>query len=313
MNDHSIKAGVLVGEPANVFLSVLLILSAHLRLLLLGPLIAGLIGFGSAYLVPASYESRSVLRFAVASGPTSSGSSKQTSVPDYSLSADAAVAVLGSSDLLLSLLPNAPWLRHDGSRSDGLDAMRKEVYASINRRDGLMTLVSFGPTPEQARSLHLAAIERLRALTLPKGNALADLEKRRSFAVATLSEMDSVLPSISRKVGSESSIGDKTANTYGLLLEHRQFTVETIQSIEMSLRGFGDEVFVQTPSLPDEPVKPNKKLIALASAIGSFFAILAFVFARQAVRRAEERPSDLKVLQAIVMNLRGAFGLSARQ
>ena len=55
-----------------------------------------------------------------------------------------------------------------------------------------------------------------------------------------------------------------------------------------AVQGLDNDDVVQTPTLPESAIKPKKSLIAIGAAIASGFLLLVFVFARQALRSAQE-------------------------
>jgi uncharacterized protein involved in exopolysaccharide biosynthesis len=281
------------GEEEISLLDLLTTLSANLRLLVLGPVLAGLVALGASYMLTPTFESRSVLRF-----PN-----------DNELNNDAVAALLGSTDLLLPLLSQTPWLEQNESRSVSLDALRKRVQASVNKKDGTVTLTTSASTPERAHTLQKNVIGLLRQLTTPRGNRLSALQQQKSMAEATLAELDKVMPTLARQVGANTADSENAARTYSLLLQQRDATQRTLQTIQNSLDSFGDEVFTQAPTLPDTSVKPQIALIAVLAALATGFALLIWVFVRQALRNAAENPQDAARLAAIRANLARSLGL----
>ena len=62
-----------------------------------------------------------------------------------------------------------------------------------------------------------------------------------------------------------------------------------VLTILRSLKGLSrDEVLRQPPTLPTEATKPKKSLIAVLAALGSGFALLLWVFMRQAWKNAAQ-------------------------
>ena len=79
-----------------------------------------------------------------------------------------------------------------------------------------------------------------------------------------------------------------------------------VLTILRSLKGLSrDEVLRQPPTLPTEATKPKKSLIAVLAALGSGFALLLWVFMRQAWKNAAQDPEMAKK-QA---QLRAALGI----
>jgi uncharacterized protein involved in exopolysaccharide biosynthesis len=273
-------------------LDLLTTVSSNLRLLVLGPVLAGLLALGICYLVTPTFESRSVLRFQ----------------SDNELNNDTVAALLGSTDLLLPLLSQTPWLVQNGSRSGSLDALRQRVQTMVNKKDGTVTLVTTAPTPEGAHTLQKNVITLLRQLTMPKGNRLAALQQQKTMVETTLAELDKVMPTLARQVAANTADSENAARTYSLLLQQRDASQRALQNILYSLQSFGDEVFAQAPTIPDTSVKPQKALIALLAALATGFVLLIWVFIRQALRNAAQNPQDAARLAAIRSNMARSVG-----
>jgi len=266
-------------------LDLLATITEHLRLLVIGPLVVGLLALGISFVVTPTYESRSVLRLG-----------------------EGTTALLASDDLLAPLLPLAPWIDTNAPRVAQLQALRDHVKPTFNKKDGTLTLTVSGPTAAQAHKLHLATIDELRKQLLPKGRSLEQTEQRRKTAQATLDELNAVIPALSQNVVRPSADSEASSRAYSLLLQQRLSAQQTLQDIDNSLKPFGEEVFAQLPSLPDKPVKPKKGLIAIVATLAAGFVLLVFVFVRQAMRNAAHNPQDAQRLQAIRVNIAKSLG-----
>lgn len=266
-------------------LDLLATITEHLRLLVIGPLVVGLLALGISFVVTPTYESRSVLRLG-----------------------ESTTALLASDDLLAPLLPLAPWIDTNAPRVAQLQALRDHVKPTFNKKDGTLTLTVSGPTAAQAHKLHLATIDELRKQLLPKGRSLEQTEQRRKTAQATLDELNAVIPALSQNVVRPSADSEASSRAYSLLLQQRLSAQQTLQDIDNSLKPFGEEVFAQLPSLPDKPVKPKKGLIAIVATLAAGFVLLVFVFVRQAMRNAAHNPQDAQRLQAIRVNIAKSLG-----
>jgi uncharacterized protein involved in exopolysaccharide biosynthesis len=267
-------------------LDLLATLTENLRLLVLGPLVVGLLALGVTYVMTPTYESRSVLRLG-----------------------EGTSALLASDDLLSKLLPVADWLPNSPSRTAQLNSLSAHIKPTFSKKDGTFILTVTGPTPEQALKLHQATIEQLRQFLLPQGKSLADIQSRLDIARATLNELNEVIPPLSKKVVQASPDSEASSRAYSLLLQQRLATMQTIQELTSQLLPFGAETMAQAPSLPDKPVKPKKALTAIIATLAAGFALLVFVFIRQAVRNAADHPEDAARLAAIRRNLAQSLGM----
>ena len=100
------------------------------------------------------------------------------------------------------------------------------------------------------------------------------------------------------------TLGDAGTSLVALGELQARYLAEVI-NIPRALQGLSRDVAIQSPTLPTDPVAPKKSLIAVLAALGSGFALLLWVFMRQAWRGAAQNP-DAAEKQA---KLRLAFGL----
>lgn len=285
MNTNPVVFHDSVPDDEISLLDLLATVTENLRLLIAGPLVVGLLALGIAFVLPQTFESRSVLRL----------DEKTT-------------AALASDDLLAPLLPLALWIDNNAPRTVQLQALREHIQPSFNKKDGTLSVTVSAPSAEQAQRLHLAAIEELRKQLQPKGKELDQLKARRVVAQATLSELNGVLPILSASISRNNSDSEASSRAYSLLLQQRQGAQQTLQEIDNALEPFGDEAFAQMPSLPDKPVKPKKGLIAVLATLAAGFVLLLFVFVRQALSNAAHNPQDAQRLEAIRVNIAKSLG-----
>lgn len=272
-------------------LDLLATVTENLTLLVIGPLLAGLVALGVTFVVPPTYESRSVLRLE-----------------------ESTIALIKSDDLLTPLLPKAPWIKKDAPLSGRLQRLRDEVESTYNKKDKTLTISVSGPSPQESQQLHNAVINELRKQMRPKGLSLEQIETRRATTQSTLDELSQVIASLAQNITRMNGDSEASSRAYSLLVTQRLNSQQTLQDIEFSLKPFGDEAFVQTPSLPDKPTKPKKGLIAVITTLGAGVGLLVFVLLRQALRNAKRHnPQDAERLATIKKNTAKSVGLGDRQ
>ena len=81
-----------------------------------------------------------------------------------------------------------------------------------------------------------------------------------------------------------------------------------VLAIPRALQGLSRDVVKQPPTLPTEPVSNKKALIAIMATLGTGFALLLFVFMRQAWRNAAKDPAAASKIE----RLRAAVGGTPR-
>jgi hypothetical protein len=77
-----------------------------------------------------------------------------------------------------------------------------------------------------------------------------------------------------------------------------------VLSIPRALQGYSRDVVKQWPTLATERASPKKGRIAILSALGAGFALLLFVFMRQAWRSAAADPESARK-QALLLSALG--------
>ena len=285
-------------SPPNDEVSLLDLLNTiaeNLRLLVLGPILVSVLGLGVALVLPPTFESRMVLRF---EGDRNFFSN------------EAAVTLASSDDVLLALLPKAPWINQTGFRTVALNEMREHVQVSHNKKDNTFSAIIKAPGAAQAQSLGQSLIAQVQERSRPKGRRLAELQDQERSAQTTLTELDQLLSVLAKQVIGKPADADTATRTYALLLERRDEIQRALAAVKARMQPFGDEVFVQSPTLPDKPVKPQKGLIAITSGLAAGFLLLVFVFVRQAIRNAAKNPNDAERLATIKANLARNFFMS---
>jgi uncharacterized protein involved in exopolysaccharide biosynthesis len=274
-------------EDALDLLDLLVVVAENIKLLILGPLLIGLLAWGSTFILPPRYESESWLQL------------------DDNI-AEASVAYFTSADVLVPLLAQTPWIsERESGPKDALEKLRNDIHASYSKADRLVKVRVQASTPEQARLLNAALVEAFRVFNLPKGKELEQLEQQAELVRASLKELGIVQERLGQNMDKVSlgTAGDNVARAYIYLSEQRMLREKTLQELNRKLTGFGDEVFAQSPGLPTKPTKPHKGFIAVTAGLISGLALLLFVFFRHGWRQAALHEESARKIQRIRKSL----------
>lgn len=208
------------------------------------------------------------------------------------------------------------WVNFPGARG-GADSGREElakqfrfsVGSSSQKTGAVLTKVEVdGESPERAQALANALIDAWLATTKPQPASKMELERKLKLnqeALETVAHLIKRLTGETTKLIMPNVQFDLATPTVQLL-QLRNGYVDAIASIELQLRGSTRDVVFSPPSLPTKPMSPKKSLIAVLAALGSGFALLLWVFMRQAWRNAAQDP-DAAGKQA---RLRAAVGFA---
>ena len=281
-----ISASVSTYEDDEIsLLDLLVTLTDHLKLLILGPVAAGLIALGVGYSLAPTFESEALIKV-----PSIGG--------NKSLSAEALAATLQSAVALdpVVLANGGPNTAQGQTLTDARKALQSRVNVSIGKKDGLLTLKAQGASPQQAQQLAQQLIAQAQRVSKPHGDDLKRLQDQLNNQQLQLQAAQQAL----REYTQSKSTNNTSAP---LLLTLVQSASQRMLELEDQMRGLTDSDIVQSPTLPDRAIKPNKSLIAVVAALATGFALLLFVFVRQALRNAAADPTHASKLAHIKRSL----------
>lgn len=259
----------------------------NLRLLVIGPIVAGLLalaGAGASFW-PKTYESTAILK-------------AEPIVASIMLSA----AVL---DPIASSLGYIPRMPVDDARAK----LKEQIKANINAKDKLLTLTAQANTPQAAQALAQAVLQQTFSHSRPRDSEKLRLQKQLAQAQAREKEATQTAQLLGRKldaVGSQgtSEVAQGYAQMIGVVKESQNAQIDT----EQKLQGLDDSALVQEATLPTKHASPKRSLIAIIAALMAGFALLLFVFIRQALRRVSQDEVSTQKIIALQAAWRKALG-----
>ena len=137
-------------------LDLALTVAENLRLLIIGPIAAGLVALGVSSFLPKTFESVAILNFA--------------DQPEKVASLTTSAAVLDPVAEQLGLTKSAT---KDAARAE----LRERVSMVVGRKDGLLTLTAKGESGEEAQALANAVLAQLFVSVASRGQDAIDLDK----------------------------------------------------------------------------------------------------------------------------------------
>lgn len=277
-------------------LDLLLVVAENIKLLVLGPLLAGLVALGIGFVLPQNYVSQAIL---LVPPPTS---------PNLPSPAQAA-AMMMSPLVLDPIIGTDPELS-----AKPLETARKDLAGKLKAavaKDGLLRLDATANQPQAAQALANAVIDNWLKSTVPGPQDRADLEKRLSYASNALASVTTLLNTLSVdgavSLGKPLTRGEAGTSLVGLGELQTRY-LDDVLGIPRALQGLSRDVVKQPPTLPIEPASNKKALIAVMTTLGTGFALLLFVFMRQAWRNAAKDPAAASKIE----RLRAAVGGTPR-
>jgi hypothetical protein len=276
-------------------LDLLLTVSQNIKLLILGPLAAGLCALGVTYTLPTTYESVAIL---------------PSDFAGFNINSTLRLpSVLEPVALSQALLVDGKSVEQARLALDG------RIKSVVGRQDKFTTLTVSGDSPQQAQTIAKALLVQIYEQNRPRGinktrleaNLLAAKQRladAQRTSVALLGVLENGLKSGAALKLTVSDVSKSYADLLSLLPAMQAH----VATLELQLEGLSDEQLLQAPSLPEKPVSQKKAMKATIAALATGFALLLFVFIRQGLRNAGADPESAAKLAAI----RRALGFGAK-
>jgi uncharacterized protein involved in exopolysaccharide biosynthesis len=249
-------------------LDLLAILAENKKLLILGPLAAGLIALAVAFMLPQKFTSQAILAMPNANENATANAN-----------ANASAAALMVSPLVLDPIIKARGLDKEKSLQSARNALLDQIKAAVGK-DGLIRLDGTASSPQDAQALVNDIIDGWLKSTVPTEQERKDLEKRLSIAQNGLKTATALLDRLNTDGGvSLAKPLNFAGGGTGLIavgeLQGRYLT--DVLNIEAALRGLTRDVVKQPAVLPTEAVSQKKGLIAVVVSLFSLMVLSGFV------------------------------------
>ena len=269
-------------------LDLLVVVAENLKLLILLPLLVGIVALGISYVIPQTFESSSILR-----AQKVGVSASEQLIASYIESADVLERVANEIQFQPALSPE-----------QRLKALSEDIHVSVGKQNQLVTLKTYGDTPEAAQHLNEVVWQYVLPLTVPDPKEMARLQTQLKAEQESLLSGQK-LQARTAELLAGGATAESTARLYGDLLAANSTRLRDIGALESKMEGLTSENLTQQPTLAERAIKPKKLLIAIAATLAAGFLVLLFVFARHALQGASQNPLQTDK----VRRLRRALGL----
>lgn len=270
---------------------LLLTIAENIKLLIVGPLLAGLLALGGVWLWPATFESSFTLN------------AQKTLATDGVNITPQQISAIALTKPTLDAAAQALIAANQPDLAQRLLAGAATSSVPRNTPHALVTLQA--PTALAAHDMAQALLSATLQASRPKGEELArvtqDLEKNQS-ALDNARTIEARLDqSIKKGKGSDKEL----ATNYAALLPAISDQVKLVNQQRARLVGLGEIDIVAKPTVPSAPSKPRKNLVVTMAVLASGFVLLFFVFIRKSMRNSKTNPEISRKLTLI----RQAIGL----
>jgi uncharacterized protein involved in exopolysaccharide biosynthesis len=265
-------------ENEVTLLDLAITLAENVKLLVIGPVIAGLIALGTCFLVPETYESVAILR----------GDQVAAQLLTTTPILDATAARIGITAI------DKPGI----AREKLLDRIKTEL--DINTK--LLTLKVAGRTPQEAQLTAQSLLQQLFLQSVPKTEELTKLEKQLEYTRQRAKLVESATSSCASALSNLTN-ATKVGTEYKELLNLLANANREVYVLETRLSGINDTHVIQAPDLPANPTQPKKLRITIASVVASAFLLAIYVLIRESVRNTKGKTA------AKLARLRKALGI----
>jgi hypothetical protein len=265
-------------------LDILVTLAESWKLLVFGPLSAGVLAGALSFLWPATFESVAIVR-----------ASEEEAV------------LLYFPPVLDPLAEKFGYLKKaDGNKENARLALKKDLIFAADKKNKLLTLTAKAQSPEGALALNKAALSGLLEELIPKGKEkitiLQTIDINKQNIADNTDAIESIKKNVNRLMGNEVALDLGMKQFANLNAQISSLTLTNI-GLAQRLEPRGPEFYVQEPQLPQSKSAPNRSFVALLAALAVGFGVLLFVFVRKAWHSVAQDDSSLAKVQIIKENL----------
>jgi capsular polysaccharide biosynthesis protein len=265
-------------------LDILVTLAESWKLLVFGPVIAGVLAGGLSFLWPKTFESVAIVRMT-----------------------EEEVALLHAAPVLDLLIAKFGLVAEaDGIVDDARQDLKKRITFAVDKKTKLATITAKARTPDTAQSLGSSAIAAVLKELQVKGQEKALLEKTIAINNRAIASAEDAIESIQhslKRLGASDQAQESAIKNLAVINSDIVKLSQENEQLRQKLEPKGAEVFVQEPNLPQRKVSPKRSLVVLLAVLASGFALLLFVFIRKAWASAAQDAESASKLANIKRSL----------
>jgi uncharacterized protein involved in exopolysaccharide biosynthesis len=274
-------------------LDLLVTVAENIKLLILGPLLAGVLAFGGVSLWPATYQS----------GFTLQGQKKLNTTELFT---PAQVNQLVTSPAVLADAAKA--LQSSGQGDWAALLQSGAVSSQVPRSTTHVQVTVTTPNPQAAQAVAQALLNATLDNSHVVGEVKAKIEAELQKDQQSLDQARLMETRLTQNLNGKDGLPNlKLLQTYQSWVGKVGAIVARIEVNQNRLLGLEETDVVAQPALPAARTSPKLKPVLAISILATGFALLLFVFVRQAFRNASANPESA----AKIARIRHALGLNA--
>lgn len=270
-----------------------LTIAENIKLLVIGPLLAGLVALGGVWVWPATFESSFTLnanKLLIVDGVET----KFIQLQQVSTLVLAKPTLEAAAQALTA--SNQPHLAQHllaGAASSTIPRNTTNVLVTVR-----------APTAQAAHDMAQALLAAILKGSRPQGEELARLTQDLQKDQSALENARTLETRLDQAIKGGKANGEDLAKSYPSLLSAIAEQSKRVEQHRARLAGLGEADIVSKPNLPVAASKPRKAMVVVVAVLASGFALLLFVFLRKALQGVMYNPESAAKIARIRLLLR---------
>lgn len=264
-------------------LDLVLVVTENLKLVIFGPLLAGLCALGIGMAIPAKNESV------------------------FTLHADALTETQVVAASVLDTVIEKLDLKGDNRIEIAREKLRGRIAVKSNRTEKMITITVSHRTPESAQAVATALLQQIFEASKPKGFSRDQLLAQTLQAEKRLKETDGMLTQLASRIeGANFNRGSSDAvQGYAELQNVHARTQSQLNDARSKLEGLTLSSVVQMPTLVRDAKGKRVLWLSLATGFATALILLIYVFFYRQFKHLSQNPIDSGKL----LRIKKALGL----
>lgn len=257
-------------------LDILLVIAENLRMLVFGPLIAGLIAFLCVTLLPKTYVSTAILK------------------------AEQVTASLMNSASVLDPVASNLGYTQKFELDEARLKLKKQIQVNFDSKDKLLNLTVQAETPQAAHALSQAILSQTYIKSQPRDSERMRLQKQLEQARIREKDANQSAQILAKKLESTNMTGaSEVAQGYAQIIRVVQESQKAQADIEIQLNGIDSSALVQEPTLPSKHKESKRWLISILVAQAIAFFIIVYIFVNKSLINSKEDDNTTRKISDI--------------